>query len=119
MRPQRQDVAVAAAFLITGSLNSLLRHPDAVEISLRREGELIGRWQSLVSAGSGYATQAILRKTNLSGSSKVCPPADPLDRKLGRYTVTCRFSQRLTGKEPQCDELLKNFTSVRSEKGDV
>jgi two-component sensor histidine kinase len=87
-----QDVAVAAAFLITEIVEyAMLRRPeDNVEIALRREDELTA---TLAIASSVLVTdrdQADVASTQferiVEGLARQL--RSPLDRKLGRYTVT-------------------------------
>ena len=87
-----QDVAVAAAFLITEIVEyAMLRQPDDnIEISLRREGDLT----ATLAVSSGVlvteSDQADVARTQferiVEGLARQL--RSPLDRKLGRYAVT-------------------------------
>jgi two-component sensor histidine kinase len=87
-----QDVAVAAAFLITEIVEfAMLRHPeDAVEISLRREGELIATLAiaSSVLVPEGDPGDIAKNQFERIVEGLARQLRSPLDRKLGRYTVT-------------------------------
>lgn len=87
-----QDVAVAAAFLITEIVEYAMLHKptDAIEISLRRDGEL--------TATLAIASSVLVPETDPDDVAKVQferiveglarQLRSPLDRKLGRYAVT-------------------------------
>ena len=87
-----QDVAVAAAFLITEIVEyAMLRRPeDNVEISLRREDELTATLAISSSVLVTDSDQADFAKTQferiVEGLARQL--RSPLDRKLGRYAVT-------------------------------
>jgi two-component sensor histidine kinase len=87
-----QDVAVAAAFLITEIVEfAMLRHPeDTVEISLRREGELIATLAiaSSVLVPEGDPGDIAKNQFERIVEGLARQLRSPLDRKLGRYTVT-------------------------------
>ena len=94
-----QDVAVAAAFLITEIVEfAMLRHPgDTIEIALRREGELTATLaissSVLVPDGEPTMRQAAVR-ANLRGAG---PPASLAARpQLVVTRCLCRFSARLS-----------------------
>ena len=87
-----QDVAVAAAFLITEIVEyAMLRQPeDNVEISLRRDNEL--------AATLAISSSVLVTEVNQADHAKIQferiveglarQLRSPLDRKLGRYAVT-------------------------------
>lgn len=87
-----QDVAVAAAFLITEIVEfAMLRHPgDPIDISLRRVDEL--------TASLSLSSSVLLPDDEVPDVAKVQferiieglarQLRSPLDRRLGRYTVT-------------------------------
>jgi len=87
-----QDVAVAAAFLVTEIVEfAMLRHPDdAVEISLRREDELTATLaiasSVLVPEGAPDDVPKAQFERIVEGLARQL--RSPLDRKLGRYAVT-------------------------------
>lgn len=87
-----QDVAVAAAFLITEIVEyAMLRRPDDnVEIALRREDELTATLAISSSVLVTGTDQADIARTQferiVEGLARQL--RSPLDRKLGRYTVT-------------------------------
>jgi two-component sensor histidine kinase len=87
-----QDVAVAAAFLITEIVEyAMLRRPDDnVEIALRREDELTATLaisSSVLVTGSDEADVAKTQFERIvEGLARQL--RSPLDRKLGRYAVT-------------------------------
>ncbi len=87
-----QDVAVAAAFLITEIVEyAMLRRPDdSVEISLRREGELTATLAVSSSVLVPEDDRSDVAKTQferiVEGLARQL--RSPLDRKLGRYAVT-------------------------------
>jgi len=87
-----QDVAVAAAFLITEIVEfAMLRHPeDTVEISLRREGELIATLAiaSSVLVPEGDPSDIAKNQFERIVEGLARQLRSPLDRKLGRYAVT-------------------------------
>ena len=87
-----QDVAVAAAFLITEIVEfAMLRHPsDAVEISLRREGELTATLAiaSSVLVPEGDPEDLAKNQFERIVEGLARQLRSPLDRKLGRYAVT-------------------------------
>jgi two-component sensor histidine kinase len=87
-----QDVAVAAAFLITEIVEfAMLRHPDdTVEISLRREDELTA---TLVVASSVLVPEGDPDDVAKNQFERIVEGLarqlrSPLERKLGRYAVT-------------------------------
>jgi two-component system, sensor histidine kinase PdtaS len=87
-----QDVAVAAAFLITEIVEyAMLRRPeDNVEIALRREDELTA---TLAISSSVLVTQSDQADVARSQFERIVEGLarqlrSPLDRKLGRYAVT-------------------------------
>lgn len=87
-----QDVAVAAAFLVTEIVEfAMLRHPnDTIDISLRREDEL--------TATLAISSSVLVPDTDPDDVAKqqferiveglARQLRSPLDRKLGRYAVT-------------------------------
>lgn len=87
-----QDVAIAAAFLITEIVEfAMLRRPaDAVEISLRRDGDLSATLSIsssvLVPEGSADDIAKVQFERIVEGLARQL--RSPLDRKLGRYAVT-------------------------------
>ena len=87
-----QDVAVAAAFLITEIVEfAMLLHPeDSVEISLRREDELTATLAISSSVLVPEGDQGDVAKNQferiVEGLARQL--RSPLERKLGRYTVT-------------------------------
>lgn len=87
-----QDVAVAAAFLITEIVEfAMLRRPaDAVEISLRRDNDLSATLSISSSVLVPEGRQEDIAKTQferiVEGLARQL--RSPLDRKLGRYAVT-------------------------------
>ena len=87
-----QDVAVAAAFLITEIVEfSMLRHPaDPIEISLRRIDELTAVLSVsapvLVPDGDGGDVAKDQFERIVEGLARQL--RSPLERKLGRYAVT-------------------------------
>ena len=87
-----QDVAVAAAFLITEIVEyAMLRQPgDNVEISLRRDDELTATLAVSSSVLVTDAAQTDVPKVQferiVEGLARQL--RSPLDRKLGRYAVT-------------------------------
>lgn len=87
-----QDVAVAAAFLITEIVEfAMLRRPaDAVEISLRRDSDLSATLSISSSVLVPEGAQGDVVKTQferiVEGLARQL--RSPLDRKLGRYAVT-------------------------------
>lgn len=94
-----QDVAVAAAFLITEIVEyAMLRRPDDnVEIALRREDELTATLAVSSSVLVTDVEQADIARTQferiVEGLARQL--RSPLDRKLGRYAVTLPiFSDR-------------------------
>lgn len=94
-----QDVAVAAAFLITEIVEfAMLRRPeDSVEIALRREDELTATLAVSSSVLVTDAEQSDFARTQferiVEGLARQL--RSPLDRKLGRYAVTLPiFSDR-------------------------
>ena len=87
-----QDVAVAAAFLITEIVEyAMLRQPgDNVEISLRREDELTA---TLAISSSVLVTESDQQDVARTQFERIVEGLarqlrSPLDRKLGRYAVT-------------------------------
>ena len=87
-----QDVAVAAAFLITEIVEyAMLRQPgDNVEISLRRDDELTA---SLAVSSSVLVTDTAQTDVPKVQFERIVEGLarqlrSPLDRKLGRYAVT-------------------------------
>ena len=87
-----QDVAVAAAFLITEIVEyAMLRRPeDNVEIALRREGELTA---TLAVSSSVLVTDKDQADVAGAQFERIVEGLarqlrSPLDRKLGRYAVT-------------------------------
>ena len=87
-----QDVAVAAAFLITEIVEyAMLRQPgDNVEIALRREGELTA---TLAVSSSVLVTESDQQDVARTQFERIVEGLarqlrSPLDRKLGRYAVT-------------------------------
>jgi two-component sensor histidine kinase len=94
-----QDVAVAAAFLITEIVEyAMLRRPeDNVEIALRREDELTATLAISSAVLVTDANQGDVARTQferiVEGLARQL--RSPLDRKLGRYAVTLPiFSDR-------------------------
>ena len=87
-----QDVAVAAAFLITEIVEfAMLRHPDdTVEISLRREDELTATLAiaSSVLILEGDPDDVAKNQLERIVEGLARQLRSPLDRKLGRYAVT-------------------------------
>ena len=87
-----QDVAVAAAFLITEIVEyAMLRRPDdIVEISLRREDELTATLavSSGVLVPDGDASDVARMQFERIVEGLARQLRSPLDRKLGRYAVT-------------------------------
>jgi two-component sensor histidine kinase len=87
-----QDVAVAAAFLITEIVEfAMLRHPDdSVEIQLRREGDLTATLAIASSVLIPEGDPGDIAKNQferiVEGLARQL--RSPLDRKLGRYAVT-------------------------------
>jgi two-component sensor histidine kinase len=87
-----QDVAVAAAFLITEIVEfAMLRKPtDAIEISLRRDNDLTATLaiasSVLVSDSDPADTAKLQFERIVEGLARQL--RSPLDRKLGRYAVT-------------------------------
>jgi two-component sensor histidine kinase len=87
-----QDVAVAAAFLVTEIVEfAMLRHPDdPVEISLRREDELTATLAIssavLIPDGDPADVAKVQFERIVEGLARQL--RSPLDRKLGRYAVT-------------------------------
>ena len=87
-----QDVAVAAAFLITEIVEfAMLRRPeDSVEIALRREDELTATLavssSVLVTEGDDQDVARTQFERIVEGLARQL--RSPLDRKLGRYAVT-------------------------------
>lgn len=87
-----QDVAVAAAFLITEIVEfAMLRHPgDAIDISLRRIDELTATLSLsssvLVPEDEGTDVAKVQFERIIEGLARQL--RSPLDRRLGRYTVT-------------------------------
>jgi len=87
-----QDVAVAAAFLITEIVEfAMLRHPeDTVEISLRREDELTATLAiaSSVLVPDGDPDDLAKNQFERIVEGLARQLRSPLERKLGRYAVT-------------------------------
>ena len=87
-----QDVAVAAAFLITEIVEfAMLRHPnDTIEISLRREDELTATLaiSSAVLIPEGEPGDLAKQQFERIVEGLARQLRSPLDRKLGRYAVT-------------------------------
>jgi len=87
-----QDVAVAAAFLITEIVEfAMLRHPDdTVEISLRREDELTATLAiaSSVLVPEGDPDDVAKNQFERIVEGLARQLRSPLERKLGRYAVT-------------------------------
>ena len=87
-----QDVAVAAAFLITEIVEfAMLRHPeDTVEISLRRDGDLTATLavSSSVLVPDGDPDDVAKNQFERIVEGLARQLRSPLDRKLGRYAVT-------------------------------
>jgi len=87
-----QDVAVAAAFLITEIVEfAMLRHPsDTIEISLRREDELTATLaiSSSVLIPEGDPDDVAKQQFERIVEGLARQLRSPLDRKLGRYAVT-------------------------------
>jgi hypothetical protein len=87
-----QDVAVAAAFLVTEIVEyAMLRRPgDNVEITLRREGELTATLaiSSSVLVTGGDQSDIARNQFERIVEGLARHLRSPLDRKLGRYTVT-------------------------------
>jgi two-component sensor histidine kinase len=87
-----QDVAVAAAFLITEIVEfAMLRHPeDTVEISLRREDELTATLAiaSSVLVPDGEPDDIAKNQFERIVEGLARQLRSPLERKLGRYAVT-------------------------------
>ena len=87
-----QDVAVAAAFLITEIVEfAMLRHPeDSVEIQLRREGDLTAALAiaSSVLVPEGDPSDIAKNQFERIVEGLARQLRSPLDRKLGRYVVT-------------------------------
>jgi two-component sensor histidine kinase len=87
-----QDVAVAAAFLITEIVEfAMLRHPnDTIEISLRREDELTATLaiSSSVLVPEGDPDDLAKQQFERIVEGLARQLRSPLDRKLGRYAVT-------------------------------
>ena len=87
-----QDVAVAAAFLITEIVEfAMLRHPDdTVEISLRREDELTATLSvaSSVLVPEGDPDDMAKKQFERIVEGLARQLRSPLERKLGRYAVT-------------------------------
>jgi two-component sensor histidine kinase len=87
-----QDVAVAAAFLITEIVEfAMLRHPnDTIEISLRREDELTATLaiSSSVLVPDGEPDDIAKQQFERIVEGLARQLRSPLDRKLGRYAVT-------------------------------
>jgi hypothetical protein len=87
-----QDVAVAAAFLVTEIVEfAMLRHPaDPIEISLRRIDELTATLaisaSVLVPEGDADDTAKDQFERIVEGLARQL--RSPLERKLGRYAVT-------------------------------
>ncbi|HEY0629614.1 MAG TPA: sensor histidine kinase [Sphingomicrobium sp.] len=87
-----QDVAVAAAFLITEIVEfAMLRKPtDPVEITLRRDNDLSATLSIsssvLLPAGDGDDVAKVQFERIVEGLARQL--RSPLDRKLGRYAVT-------------------------------
>jgi two-component sensor histidine kinase len=87
-----QDVAVAAAFLITEIVEfAMLRHPDdAVEICLSRDDELTASLSiaSSVLVPDGDPDDVAKNQFERIVEGLARQLRSPLDRKLGRYAVT-------------------------------
>jgi len=87
-----QDVAVAAAFLITEIVEfAMLRHPnDTIEISLRREDQLTATLaiSSSVLIPDGEPGDLAKQQFERIVEGLARQLRSPLDRKLGRYAVT-------------------------------
>jgi two-component system, sensor histidine kinase PdtaS len=87
-----QDVAVAAAFLITEIVEfAMLRHPeDMVEIALRREDELTATLAiaSSVLVPEGDPDDVAKNQFERIVEGLARQLRSPLERKLGRYAVT-------------------------------
>ena len=87
-----QDVAVAAAFLITEIVEfAMLRHPeDTVEITLRREDELTATLaiSSSVLVPKGDPDDLAKNQFERIVEGLARQLRSPLERKLGRYAVT-------------------------------
>ena len=87
-----QDVAVAAAFLITEIVEfAMLRHPDdVVEISLDRDDELTATLAiaSSVLVPEGNPDDVAKNQFERIVEGLARQLRSPLDRKLGRYAVT-------------------------------
>jgi len=87
-----QDVAVAAAFLITEIVEfSMLRHPaDPIEISLRRIDELTATLaiSAAVLVPDGEESDIVKTQFERIVEGLARQLRSPLDRKLGRYAVT-------------------------------
>lgn len=87
-----QDVAVAAAFLITEIVEfAMLRHPDdTVEISLHREDELTATLSiaSSVLVPDGDPDDLAKKQFERIVEGLARQLRSPLERKLGRYAVT-------------------------------
>jgi len=87
-----QDVAVAAAFLVTEIVEfAMLRHPDdAVEISLSRDDELTATLSiaSSVLVPDGDPDDVAKNQFERIVEGLARQLRSPLDRKLGRYAVT-------------------------------
>jgi len=87
-----QDVAVAAAFLVTEIVEfAMLHHPDdTIEISLRREDELTATLSIsssvLVPDGDPHDVAKNQFERIVEGLARQL--RSPLERKLGRYAVT-------------------------------
>ena len=97
-----QDVAVAAAFLITEIVEfAMLRHPDdAVEISLRREDELTATLAiSSVGAGPGRRSGRCRQEPVRADRRRPGPPASLPARPQARPLCgdTAGISERLIG----------------------
>jgi two-component sensor histidine kinase len=87
-----QDVAVAAAFLVTEIVEfAMLRHPnDTIDISLRREDELTATLaiSSSVLVQEGDPDDVAKQQFERIVEGLARQLRSPLDRKLGRYAVT-------------------------------
>jgi len=87
-----QDVAVAAAFLVTEIVEfAMLRHPgDTIEISLRREDELTATLtiSSSVLIPEGDPDDVAKQQFERIVEGLARQLRSPLERKLGRYAVT-------------------------------
>jgi two-component sensor histidine kinase len=115
-----QDVAVAAAFLITEIVEfAMLRHPeDTVEISLRREGELIGTLAMPRRAGSGWRPGGYCENQFERIVEGLARQLRSLLDRSRRYTVTLPvFPTTDRQRIAKCDEFEKFHRWEPAERG--